>query len=87
MTDPIHSTNKKIKIRSQSNENMNSNAMHGSLLQIYHLIKSVDSKLFTKHFDDFVSLTRAYLGLNILSSNNFVIIKVYVDTIIEILRR
>lgn len=66
---------------------MNSNAVHGSLLQIYHLIKSVDSKLFAKHFDDFVSLTKTYLKLNMLGSNNFVIIKVYVDTIIEIFRR
>lgn len=61
--------------------------MHGSLLQIYHLIRSVDSKLFTKHFDDFVSLTKMFLNLNVLRSNNFVIIKVYVDTIIEILWR
>ncbi|XP_037051446.1 thyroid adenoma-associated protein homolog [Bradysia coprophila] len=67
--------------------NMNSNAIHGSLLQIYHLIKSVDTKLFAKHFDDFVSLTKAYLNLNVLDSNNFVLVRVYVDSIIEILRR
>lgn len=66
---------------------MNSNAIHGSLLQIYHLIKSIDTKLFGKHYDDFVSLTKMYLNLNVFNSNNFVLIKVYVDSIIEILRR
>lgn len=76
-----------FRLQSDVATTMNSNAMHGSLLQIYHLIKSVDSKLFAKHFDDFVSLTKMFLNLNVLSSNNFVIIKVYVDTIIEILWR
>lgn len=66
---------------------MNSNGIHGCLLQIYHLIKSVDTKLFAKHSDDFVSLTKIFLELNVLNRRNFVLIKVYVDTIIEILRR
>ncbi|KAJ6646380.1 Thyroid adenoma-associated protein like [Pseudolycoriella hygida] len=84
--DYVHKTVHQILQRNVT-KYVNSNALHGSLLQIYHLIKSVDHKLFTKHLDDFVSLTRTYLNLSILSSNNFVIIKVYVDTIIEIFTR
>lgn len=66
---------------------MNSNAMHGNLLQIYHLIKSVDGKLFAKHFDDFVSMTKTYLQLNVSKSNNFVLLKVFVEVVIEVLSR
>lgn len=65
----------------------NSNAAHGYLLQIQYLIEAMDAKVVENKDKVLTRLFSTLLDSTILFSGNYILIKIFVDILIDILVR